>query len=119
MKTSDKNSHRIRRKLRIRSKISGTAKVPRVSIFRSNRNLFVQMIDDVAGKTLLSGGVSPKGKSVGKVKKVDSAMKIGEILGQKAKDLGIKKVVFDRGGYKYHGRVKSLADGLRKSGLEF
>lgn len=115
----DKKQHRTRRQVRIRAKISGTAKVPRISVFRSNRNLFVQVIDDVAGKTLASSIVKSKEKSTMKGTKTEISSTIGETLAKKVQDAGISNVVFDRGGYKYHGRLKALADGLRKGGLKF
>ncbi|MEX1064284.1 MAG: 50S ribosomal protein L18 [Candidatus Paceibacterota bacterium] len=114
-----KVQNRMRRRGRIRAKISGTAKVPRASVFRSNRHILVQLIDDEAGKTILSSKVVSGGKSKMKGSKVDSASSIGEMIAQKAKEAGISEIVFDRGGYKYHGRVKALAEGLRKGGLKF
>lgn len=111
--------HRIKRHKKVRAKIRGTNKTPRVSVFRSNRHVFVQLIDDSAGKTILSSIVKSKSKSTIKGTKAEIAFKIGETIAQKAKEKGIKKAVFDRGGYKYHGRVKALAEGLRKGGLEF
>lgn len=113
--------HRIKRHKKVRAKIKGTNKIPRVSVFRSNRHVSVQLIDDTTGKTILSNTLKSKSKSrvAPKGTKIDVASKTGEIIAQKAKGKGIKKVVFDRGGYKYHGRVKALAEGLRKGGLEF
>lgn len=104
------------RKARIRAKISGTADRPRFSVFRSNVHIYGQLIDDISGKTLVT--VSDVGRK-SKDKKVNIAEKVGEELAQKAIAKKIKKVVFDRNGYKFHGRVKSLADGARKGGLEF
>lgn len=107
----------------MRAKASGTSAVPRVSVFRSNKNIFAQLIDDGAGKTLVSSEIKstakPKGKSAKKQTKTEIASLAGEVLAKKAKDAGITKVVFDKGGYKYHGRVKALAEGLRKGGLKF
>ncbi len=114
-----KRQHRISRRGKVRAKISGTAQTPRVSVFRSNKHVFVQLIDDSQGKTLLSSVVDSKKKNTTKSTKTELAGKIGETLAEKAKEAGIKQVVFDRGGYKYHGRVKALADGLRKGGLKF
>ncbi len=105
--------------MRVRAKIKGTAKVPRVSVFRSNRHVFAQLIDDGAGKTIVSSIVKSKGKSTIKGDKTEIASAVGEMLAKKAKDAGISQAVFDRGGYKYHGRVKALAEGLRKGGLNF
>jgi large subunit ribosomal protein L18 len=116
---SDKRENRIRRQKRVRAKVTGKDVVPRVSIFRSNRHIFVQIVDDSVGKTLLSSIVKSQKKSKLKERKTELAAKIGEMLAQKAKEAGIEKVVFDRGGYKYHGRVKALAEGLRKGGLIF
>ena len=97
--------------------IKGTNQVPRISVFRSNRFLNIQVIDDSANKTLLN--MSDKDLKASKKTKIDVASEIGEMLAQQAKEKGISKVVFDRGGYKYHGRVKALAEGLRKGGLQF
>lgn len=118
MKNS-KRGQRKRRQKRVRAKIKGTSTVPRVSVFRSNKHIFVQLIDDAAGKTLASSMVKSKSKSVPKGTKTKLAEKVGEMVAKKAKEAGMSKVVFDRGGYKYHGRVKALAEGLRKGGLEF
>ncbi len=109
---------RIRR--RIRKKISGTGDCPRLAVFRSNKQLYVQVIDDNSGKTLVSA--SSKEKSItekGDTKKVDQAVMVGKLIAEKCKENGISTVVFDRGGYKYHGRVKALAEAARKSGLKF
>ena len=109
---------RIRR--RIRKKISGTVDCPRLAVFRSNKQLYVQVIDDNTGKTLVSA--SSKEKSInekGDAKKVDQAAMVGKLIAEKCKESGISTVVFDRGGYKYHGRVKSLAEAARESGLKF
>ena len=111
---------------RVRAKIKGTKSVPRVSVFRSNRHVFVQIIDDATGKTLISASDILKAKSGAKggakTKKESKTAKaglIGEVFAKKAKDAGINKIVFDRSGYKYHGRIKALAEGLRKGGLKF
>lgn len=114
-----KRKQRNRRHARVRAKIKGTKSVPRVSVFRSNKHIFIQLIDDSVGKTIVSSIVKSKDKSVIKGNKIEIASAIGEMLANKAKDAGINKVVFDRSGYKYHGRVKALAEGLRKSGLKF
>ncbi|MFC1700082.1 50S ribosomal protein L18 [Patescibacteria group bacterium] len=103
-----------KRKLRVRKKIFGTAEKPRLSIFRSNKNIRAQLIDDESGVTLVSANTtSLKGKS-----KTEIASKVGEELAKKALEKKIKHVVFDRSGYRYHGRVKALADGARKGGLK-
>lgn len=111
---------RIRRKLRIGAKAKRTKKEPRLSVFRSNRFIYAQIIDDKEGKTLVSVHIKELKKEKGKkLTKEQQAGILGEILGEKAKKKHIKSVVFDRNGYKYHGRVKALADGARKSGLQF
>ena len=115
----DKNQKRIARHNRVRAKVYGTKEVPRVSVFRSNRHIFVQFIDDTAGKTILSSKVVSSGKSKIKGDKTKKAVAVGEMLAEKAAAVGIKKVVFDRGGFKFHGRVKALAESLRKGGLNF
>ena len=102
-------------KTRIRGKVSGTAARPRMSVFRSNKQIYVQLIDDLAGKTLASA--SSKGIEEGT--KIEIAAKVGEAIAQKAIDAGITEVVFDRNGYLFHGRVKSLADAARNGGLKF
>lgn len=111
---------RSRIRKRIRKKISGTADKPRVSVFRSNKQIYVQVIDDLKRVTLLSA--SSKEKEVADVtgiKKTEKAKLVGKLLAAKCKEKGIKNVVFDRGGYKYHGRVKSLAEAAREGGLKF
>ncbi len=114
---STKLVKRQKRHRRIRAKVSGTKTVPRVSVFRSNKRMFVQVIDDSTGKTILSNGIEPKAKSKARSNKTETAGLIGEMLAKKAKEMGISRAVFDRGGYKYHGRVKALAEGLKKGGL--
>lgn len=113
---SQKIIKRQRRAVRTRAKIFGTAARPRLSVFRSNKHIYAQLIDDEGGKTLLcASDLEIKQKD----KKTDIAGAVGKQLAQKAKTVKIKAVVFDRGGYKYHGRVKALADGAREGGLEF
>ncbi|MDP3929324.1 MAG: 50S ribosomal protein L18 [Bacteroidota bacterium] len=101
---------------RIRSRITGTAQKPRLSVFRSNKYIYAQLIDDVTGVTLVS---TSSRALTEKVNKVDSSVEVGKTLAQKALASGITEVVFDRGGYLYHGRVKALADGAREGGLKF
>jgi len=101
---------------RIRSRITGTAQKPRLSVFRSNKYIYAQLVDDVAGVTLVS---TSSRALTEKVNKVDSSVEVGKTLAQKALASGITEVVFDRGGYLYHGRVKALADGAREGGLKF
>jgi large subunit ribosomal protein L18 len=111
------NSTQARRAIRVRSKTRGTAERPRLSVFRSNRAIWAQIIDDSNGRTLASAcsvHVTEKGLS-----KTDQATKVGGLLAERAKAAGIQRVVFDRGPYLYHGRVKALADGAREGGLDF
>jgi large subunit ribosomal protein L18 len=111
---------RSRIRLRIRKKISGTAEKPRLAVFRSNKQIYVQIVDDLKGNTLLSVSSREKDFS-GKtgIKKTEQAKLVGKSLASKCKEMGIENVVFDRSGYKYHGRVKSLADAAREGGLKF
>ncbi|MDO4334325.1 MAG: 50S ribosomal protein L18 [Bacteroidales bacterium] len=102
-------------KARIRGKISGTAQRPRMSVFRSNKAIYVQVIDDLAGATL----VAASSKGIAEGTKTEIAAKVGEEIAKKAQEKGITEVVFDRNGYLFHGRVKSLADAARKAGLKF
>lgn len=102
-------------KTRIRGKISGTAERPRMSVFRSNKGIYVQIIDDEAGRTLCAAN----SKGVESTTKIDQSAKVGEEIAKKALEQGITEVVFDRNGYLFHGRVKSLADAARKAGLKF
>ena len=115
MKVKDKRQHR---KIRIRKKINGTSAVPRLAVFKSNNNIYVQAIVDlnqvtIASAITLSKVVKSKNLSV------DTSKEVGELMGKKLNDLKISKAVFDRGGYIYHGNVKSLADGIREKGIEF
>lgn len=115
-----KKEQRQRRKIRIRKKISGTAARPRMVVFRSSKHIYVQLVDDVAGKTLLSSSTLVLNKAGEQVKlDKESAAKVGKDVAIKAKAQNISTVVFDRSGYLYHGRVKALADGAREGGLEF
>lgn len=110
-----------RRKIRIRKKVTGTAQRPRLNVFRSNKHIYAQVIDDTKGMTIVA--VSTKTKelagSAAELKKADVAKKVGAAVAKIALEKGIDKVVFDRGGYIYHGRIKSLADGAREAGLKF
>lgn len=105
---------RIHRKKRIRKKISGTSQKPRISVFRSNKHIYAQAIDDLKGKTLAS---VQDVKEKASIKPIESAKNTGKTLGTTLKKLKIENVVFDRGGYKYHGRVKAFAEGLREAGI--
>ncbi|MDE5729638.1 MAG: 50S ribosomal protein L18 [Clostridia bacterium] len=117
----DKNEERLRRHARVRKKISGTAEAPRMSVFRSLKHIYVQLIDDVKGVTLCSASTEQKeiAAKVAKLNKTDAAKVVGKAVAEKAKKLGIENVVFDRGGYLYTGRVQALADGAREAGLNF
>jgi large subunit ribosomal protein L18 len=111
---------RTRIRMRIRKKISGTAEKPRLAVFRSNKQIYVQVIDDLNRITLLSAGSKEKEiASKTGIKKNEQAAFVGKLLAAKCKEKGIENVVFDRSGYKYHGRVKSLADAAREGGLKF
>jgi len=112
-----KQEKRYKRHKRIRSKIIGTKKCPRLSVFRSNSHIYVQLIDDTDGKTLVSANDVEIKKD--KLNKTDKAKEVGLLMAKKAIEKEIKKVVFDRGGYNYHGRVKAIAEGARKGGLIF
>ncbi len=113
----DKNKTRQKRHARVRSKISGTAECPRLNVFRSNKNIYAQLIDDVAGVTLASA--STVDKDISGENKTELATAVGSSIAKKATEKGIKEVVFDRGGYLYHGRVAALAEAARENGLEF
>lgn len=113
-----KLNRRAKIKRRIRKKVSGTSMVPRLSVFRSNKQIYAQVIDDTTGKTLASAS-SFKNKATEKINKIDQAAVVGKEVAAKAVKAGIETVVFDRNGYLYHGRVKSLADSAREGGLKF
>ena len=117
----DKNAERIKRHKRIRNRISGTQERPRLSVYRSEKHIYAQIIDDVAGKTLVAASTVEKAiaEQIGELAKKDAAKVVGKALAEKALAAGIKEVVFDRGGYLYTGRVQSLAEGAREGGLEF
>ncbi len=114
----DKNKARIKRHMRIRNKIIGTENTPRLNVFRSSKNIYAQIIDDEKGFTLVSASSLDK-EFEGNGGNKSGARDIGQILAKKALDKNIKKVVFDRGGYIFHGRVKELAEGAREGGLDF
>ena len=115
-KTSAGVKARIKKRLRIRKKVTGTAARPRLSVFKSSKNIYAQLIDDASGKTIVSAStLQDKVKETGK----DGAFSVGKLLAEKAKGKNIENVVFDRSGYIYHGRVRSLADGAREAGLKF
>ncbi|THB67183.1 MAG: 50S ribosomal protein L18 [Desulfovibrio sp.] len=115
-----KREARLRRKLRIRKKISGTAERPRLVVFRSNQSIYCQLVDDLTGATLASASSLALGRQGGAMPlNKDTATKVGEEIARLAKEKDIKEVVFDRNGYIYHGRIKALADGAREAGLKF
>ena len=118
VKIIDKNKNRIRRHKRVRSKITGTAECPRLNVFRSSQHIYAQVIDDVKGVTLAAASSTEKGFE-GFGGNVEAAKKVGQMIAEKAKAAGITDVVFDRGGYVYHGRVAALAEGAREGGLNF
>ena len=113
----DTRSQRIKRHNRVRGKISGTAERPRLSVFRSEKNIYAQIIDDVAGNTLVAASSVEKDFGPGSNK--EAARKVGKLVAERAIAKGIEEVVFDRGGYIYHGRVQALAEGAREGGLKF
>ncbi|MGN1077876.1 MAG: 50S ribosomal protein L18 [Candidatus Gallimonas sp.] len=117
----DKNAVRQRRHARVRKTLSGTAQTPRMSVYRSTTNIYVQLIDDVNGVTLASASTLEKAvkEQVAGKTKTEAAKIVGATLGERAKEKGIETVVFDRGGYLYTGRVQALADGAREAGLKF
>lgn len=116
-----RNNLRVRRHARVRSRINGVAARPRLAVFRSLHHIYVQVIDDATGSTLASASTREKeiAKDLQSRKSVGAAEKVGKAIAERAKDKGITAVVFDRGGYKYHGRIKALADAARGAGLEF
>ena len=118
VKKPDTNKARLKRHKRVRSKISGTAERPRLNVFRSNTNIYAQIIDDISGVTLASASSLDK-EITGNGGNKEAAREVGKLVAQRAADKGITEVVFDRGGYVYHGRVKELAEGAREGGLKF
>ncbi len=117
MTVTTRPAKRLARRRRVRAKVSGSAERPRISTFRSNRGVAAQLIDDDAGRTLAS--VSWMEAELRAMSRMDQARRAGELLAERAKALGVSTAVFDRGGYRYHGRVKALAEGARSGGLEF
>jgi large subunit ribosomal protein L18 len=117
IRRGDKNVARSRRHLRVRKKVSGTTTRPRLVVTRSSRHVFVQVVDDVAGRTLASASTMEADLRGLTGDKTAKARKVGELVGQRAKDAGVESVVFDRGGNRYHGRVAAIADGAREAGL--
>ena len=117
MTVKSRPTKRLKRRRRVRAKITGSAERPRISVFRSNRGVFAQLIDDASGRTLAS--VNWTEADLRSLKPLEQSKKAGELLAERAKAAGIETAVFDRGGYQYHGRVKALAEGAREGGLNF
>ena len=117
MTVLNKPQRRLKRRRRVRAKIHGTAERPRISVFRSNRGIFIQLVDDDAGRTLAS--VSWTESDLRGLGRMEQAKRLGELLAQRASEAGVQDAVFDRGGYQYHGRVRALAEGAREGGLRF
>ena len=117
MTVMTKPAQRLRRRRRVRAKIHGTAERPRISVFRSNRGIFAQVIDDDSGRTVAS--VSWIEADLRGLSRMEQATRVGTLLAERARAAGVETAVFDRGGYQYHGRVKALADGAREGGLSF
>ena len=112
-----KSDHRDRRHRRVRKKVTGTSERPRLAVFRSSKHIYVQAIDDLAGRTLVSASTMEADLRGGATATIEAAKKVGKLLGERAHAAGITTVVFDRGGFKYHGRVAAVADGAREAGL--
>jgi large subunit ribosomal protein L18 len=117
MSLKTKETIRLKRRRRVRAKVRGSAERPRIAVFRSNRGIFAQLIDDDSGRTVAS--VNWIESDLKSLPKMDQAKKAGELLAQRAKEAGVESAVFDRGGYRYHGRVAALAEGAREGGLSF
>ncbi len=115
--TNANYARRIRRKRGVRKKIFGTPERPRLTIFRSNKHMYAQVVDDLSGRTLAAAGTATKSGGAGG--NIDAAVQIGQQIGEKAKAAGVEQVAFDRNGFRYHGRVKALADAAREAGLKF
>lgn len=117
----DKNKARLKRHLRVRKKIQGTTERPRLNVFRSAKHIYAQLIDDVKGVTIVSASTLDKelSKDITNGGSVEAARKVGQLVAERAKEKGYAVVVFDRGGYLYHGRIQALADAAREAGLEF
>src|SRR3954447_24411312 len=117
MSVTSKPTKRLKRRRRVRAKVRGTAERPRLSVFRSNKGVFAQLIDDSAGRTIAAvNWIEPETRSL---QPMEQAKRVGELLAQRAKEAGVETCVFDRGGYQFHGRVKALAEGAREAGLRF
>jgi large subunit ribosomal protein L18 len=116
---NNKSIRRQKIRYNIRKKLAGSGEKPRLAVFRSNSGIYAQLIDDVKGVTLASASSREKGVTAQKGKRIDQSKLVGEAIARKAVELGVKEIVFDRGGYLYHGRVKALAEGAREGGLKF
>lgn len=115
----DKNAVRKKRHARVRAKLSGTAERPRLNVYRSNQHIYAQVIDDANGVTLASASTLDKDLNLSGTGNTEAAQKIGELVAKRAVEKGVSNVIFDRGGYLYHGRIKALADAAREAGLQF
>ncbi|MEY4130181.1 MAG: hypothetical protein RLZZ31_305 [Actinomycetota bacterium] len=118
-KAQQKRNARIRRHRRVRKQVRGTAARPRLAVYRSNRHISAQIIDDIAGRTLAAASTVETGVVTGGTSNVSAATAVGKVLAERAKAAGVNQVVFDRGGFLYHGRVAAVADAAREAGLEF
>ena len=116
---ADKNAVRKKRHARVRAKLTGTTTRPRLNVFRSNQHIYAQVIDDSNSVTLVSASTLEKDLNLTSNSNLEAAQKVGELVAKRAVEKGVKSVVFDRGGYLYHGRIKALADAAREAGLEF
>lgn len=116
---TDKNKARKKRHLRIRKRLSGTAVRPRLNVFRSSKHIYAQLVDDTTGRTLASASSLDKELGLKSGSNIEAAAKVGSLIAKRAKEKGMTEVVFDRGGYLYHGRVKALAEAAREEGLQF
>lgn len=115
----DKNKVRKKRHSRVRRKVLGTAERPRLNIYRSNKHIYAQLVDDVNGVTIASASTVDKAFDLDNGSNIEAAQKVGELVAQRASEKGYQSVVFDRGGYLYHGRIQALADAARENGLQF
>lgn len=115
----NRNEARKARHMRLRNKVSGTASIPRLNVYRSNTNVYAQIIDDITGVTLVSASTLDKSLNLKGKKNIEAATAVGELIAKRAVEAKIEAVVFDRGGYKYHGKVKALAEAARENGLKF
>lgn len=118
-KNVSKQVRRSRRRVGLRKRISGTTEQPRLAVYKSLNHMYAQVIDDLQGKTLVAASTTDKGLKLEKTGNASAAASVGKLLAERAKKAGVSKVVFDRGGFKFHGRIKALADAARKEGLKF